>query len=111
KVVLDSNGDHSIDPSDVGLGGIEVDLLDANGIFITSTTTAADGTFSFTGLATGTYSIVVVPPTNAVYGSMYPSMGSSGGMVNLSWSGTTNIQLNAGDAADNYIFGLYPSGT
>jgi hypothetical protein len=110
-VVLDSNGNHTIDSSDTGMPGMEVDLLDANGLVIGTTTTAADGTFSFSGLAPGTYGILLVPPPDAGYGSMYPNVGSNQGNVNTYWSGFTNIQLNAGDAATSYVLGVYPSST
>lgn len=109
KVVLDANNNFEIDAADTGLVGIQVDLLDANGVVVATTNTNPDGTFTFTNLQPGTYGVLVVPPLNAVYGSMFPTVGSEGGNVNTYWSGITDVQLNAGESGINYVFGLYPS--
>ena len=44
-------------PSDPGLQGWTVDLLDSNGNLIATTTSAADGSFSFANVGPGTYTV------------------------------------------------------
>lgn len=52
---LDAGGDFD-SGTENGIGGVTVDLLDGSGNVIGTTTTAADGTFSFSGLTGGTVS-------------------------------------------------------
>ena len=52
-VYNDLNGDGSIDPGDPGLQGWTVNLLDAAGNLVATTTSAADGTYSFANLGPG----------------------------------------------------------
>ena len=50
-------------PADTGITGITVRLLDVNGTVIRTTTTIAGGTYQFTDLPTGTYTVVeTLPP-------------------------------------------------
>ncbi|MBF9031911.1 hypothetical protein HKCCE3408_16040 [Rhodobacterales bacterium HKCCE3408] len=58
RVFLDANG-NGIDDGDAGSGSILVRLLDSTKHFITSTRTAADGSYGFAGLAAGDYHIRV----------------------------------------------------
>ncbi|MEZ4990989.1 MAG: SdrD B-like domain-containing protein, partial [Saprospiraceae bacterium] len=53
----DFNGNGLQDDLDSGVGGITVNLKDAGGTVIATTTTAADGTYGFTNLDPGTYSV------------------------------------------------------
>ncbi|PHN07243.1 hypothetical protein CRP01_06335, partial [Flavilitoribacter nigricans DSM 23189 = NBRC 102662] len=53
----DLNGDGVQDPGEPGVGGVTVNLKDENGNVIDNTTTAADGSYSFTNLEPGTYSV------------------------------------------------------
>lgn len=46
-----------IDPGEVGLGGIEVNLLDADGGVVDAVRAEDDGTFTFDDVANGSYSI------------------------------------------------------
>jgi hypothetical protein len=96
----------------VPFAGILVTLTgtDANGNPVTlTTTTALDGTFSFTGLAAGTYSVSITPPAG------YSDTGDVPGTVNGSSDGTYEgpgsftigaIDLGSGQNGVNYIFGL-----
>jgi hypothetical protein len=108
-VFQDANGDHAIDPSDFRFEGVEVDLRDANGVFITSVFTDANGTYSFGNLAAGSYQLEIVP--DPVYNTMAPQVGTSGGTVDSSWALITNIVLGSGATASGYNFGLWASGT
>jgi hypothetical protein len=108
-VFQDNNGDHLIDPSDLGYEGVEVDLLDANGALVTSTLAAADGTYSFAGLAAGTYQVEMVVP-DPIFNTMLPQVGTSGGTVDPSWALVTDIALGSGATATGYNFGVWVSG-
>jgi alpha-glucoside transport system permease protein len=53
-----------VEPGELGIPGATVQLRDAaSGKVVASTTTAADGTYRFTGLAAGTYRAGVAPQT------------------------------------------------
>jgi uncharacterized protein (DUF2141 family) len=68
-VFVDFNSDGKIDGNDFGLALFTVDLTYTSGIYkgkAVTTTTAANGTFSFTGLTAGTYTVKVVPPVTGV---------------------------------------------
>jgi hypothetical protein len=67
NIFLDQNGDGSIESADSGLSGVVVDLLKFNSSTNTystaaTVTTAANGNYSFTGLAAGTYLVSVIAP-------------------------------------------------
>ena len=67
RVWLDDDADGIQDAGEAGLGGITVNLLDSGGATVATTTTAADGTYLFTGLAAGDYRVeFVVPGTHLV---------------------------------------------
>ncbi len=66
RVWDDLDGDGVQDPGEPGVGGVTVELLDSAGGAIGSVTTAGDGSYSFTGLAPGSYSVRVVYPVGAV---------------------------------------------
>ncbi|WP_172802261.1 SdrD B-like domain-containing protein [Agrococcus jejuensis] len=57
RVWLDQDRDGIQDANEVGVAGVTVTLLDANGTAITSMVTGADGAYAFTNLAMGTYSV------------------------------------------------------
>jgi hypothetical protein len=58
-VALDANGNGLVDAADSALPGIAVSVQPAAGGVTASTTTAANGTFIFSGLAAGTYNVTV----------------------------------------------------
>ncbi len=98
----DNSGDLS--PGDVGIGGVELTLTgtDSNGSVLMTTTSAADGTYSFDGLLPGTYEITETHPTT--YADAVDSVGSLGG------DGSTNdviaaIPVQAGESGTGYDFG------
>jgi hypothetical protein len=112
-VYLDADGRHTIDGGDQPLGGIVINLINSAGTVVGTTTSAPDGTYSFTNMAPDTYRLqMIVPGLN--YGTMYPEVGLSAGVadgeVDPTWSATNKIQLNAGDAGTGYNFGLYEQG-
>jgi uncharacterized repeat protein (TIGR01451 family) len=54
-VFNDTNGDGQRDPSENGIGGVKVELVDSTGQVITSTLTAGDGTYHFPNVPPGDY--------------------------------------------------------
>ena len=62
KVFEDLDSDGVQDPSEPGVAGVVVNLLDVDGNFLATTTTAADGTYLFSGLVGGTYQVEFIPP-------------------------------------------------
>ena len=59
NVYLDQNRDKTKDSGDIPQSGITVNLVDASGTVVATTTTDADGNYSFTGLGDGTYTVQV----------------------------------------------------
>ena len=68
----DADGDGVRDAGEVGLGGVPVELRDGvciPGSTCRTTVTAADGSYRFTGVAAGSYTVVVTtPPTGTQTG-------------------------------------------
>ena len=63
SVRVDVNGDGVLDAGETsGIGGVEIRLFDGSGA-IMATTTAADGSFTFTNLPPGTYTVVETVPS------------------------------------------------
>ncbi len=62
-VWLDANQDGLQDGDEYGVPGVTVDLYDSSDNLLDTTTTAFDGSYSFTNLPPGDYYIVVTPPT------------------------------------------------
>jgi len=63
---LDLNANGQFDEGEEGLAGVTIRLLDAGGQVIASTVTAADGSYSFTGLEAGEYSVEEIVPDGYV---------------------------------------------
>jgi serine-aspartate repeat-containing protein C/D/E len=94
------------DPNSTPLGGVTVQLLDASGNVLATTTTAADGTYLFpTGsvLKPGTYTVHELVPGG--YYATYDAIGNDGGAaVDLQTLG--NITLTSGESGIEYNFWL-----
>ena len=65
RVWLDTNEDGRQQPSEVGVEGVTVRLLDASDSEIASMVTDVDGVYGFLGIATGEYRVEVVLPAGA----------------------------------------------
>ena len=121
-VYVDTNSDGAKSgASEVGIAGVALQLTGTTGAgaqINLNTTTAADGSFSFTGLSAGTYSLIETQP--ASYQDGKETAGTASGQVNNSSFGTKanlnridQIALSAGVDATGYLFGeqLAASGT
>ena len=83
----DLNGDGVVDEGEAGVEGIEINL---SGDATATATTAADGTYEFTGLMAGTYQVVSVGPEGWV----------------LTTASPINVELGSDDAVfDLGLFG------
>jgi len=90
---------------DVAQSGVSVTLTNTAGTVSTTTTTGADGSYSFAGLPPGTYTITETPPGN--YSSLSASPGTVNGMTdgNEQNQSTINlITLASGNNGINYDF-------
>lgn len=59
RVFVDSNNNGVQDPGEPGIGGVTVRLYNSSNVQIATATTAADGSYLFTGQPAGTYSVKV----------------------------------------------------
>ena len=104
NVFDDLNMDGFFDSGDRPLGGVVINLegqdIYGNNYALT-TTTDANGNYTFTGLATGNYRITQQQPAGFVDGQ--DSTGSPGGVV--SGNDEITISLNAGESAPANNFG------
>ena len=62
-VYNDLNGDGTLQPGEPGLQGWTVELLDSSGNIVATTTSAADGSYSFADVAPGAYTIEEIVQT------------------------------------------------
>ena len=104
-VYVDANNDGAKAPTSAerGIGGVSVNLsgVDVNGIPVTaSTTTGPDGSFAFTGLPAGTYSIIETQPTG--YGDGIDTAGSTGV---AGADAITAIVVAPGGLSSGHLFG------
>jgi uncharacterized protein (DUF2141 family) len=108
RVYVDSNGDGTFDTGDSGLGNVAVVLLGSNGLPVGSPQfTAADGTYSFTNITPGTYSVGEVQPSGFFETAV--NVGTVNGTTSGSANGLNTIQsivLPSGSAGVNYNFGV-----
>jgi len=70
-VWLDSNRDAALDNGETGIAGVLLTLKDASNTTVATTTSAADGTFSFGNIPAGRYTVEETQP--AGYGSSTPN--------------------------------------
>ncbi|WP_166869904.1 SdrD B-like domain-containing protein [Massilia mucilaginosa] len=99
-VYFDANSNGLRDSGEPPFPGVTVRLV---GPTPRSVVTGADGTFVFTGLMAGNYSIVETQPGGVNDGS--DTAGSLGGTINAPKNTIGNINLAPGAAGVNYLFG------
>ena len=62
RVFKDTNGDGVLDPGETGIGGVTVDLRDGAGSLVDTVATVGDGTYVFTEVAAGSYTVEETDP-------------------------------------------------
>jgi len=100
-VHADLDGDCEVDPDEPDLAGVTIQLLNAEGGIVATTTTDVHGMYKFSNLAPGSYGVREIQP--AGYFDSEEHAGTSGGIV----SGNdliTQIVLDAGVVATEYDF-------
>jgi uncharacterized protein (DUF2141 family) len=104
NVYVDAKNSGQLDPGDPPIAGDTITLTGANDqvpFISVPTTTAADGSYSFTNLRPGTYAITQTPP--AGYTDAATTVGSQGGTK--ATDVVSDIKLNAGVDGVNNNFG------
>ncbi|HEX2916673.1 MAG TPA: SdrD B-like domain-containing protein [Chloroflexia bacterium] len=105
-VFSDPNSNGSQDSGETGIGGVTLTLsgTDANGNPVNqTTTTAADGSYSFSGLLSGTYTVTETQPSG--YTTTRDTAGSAGGSANNGADTISTINVGAGTSVTGYTFG------
>lgn len=104
-IYCDRDQSGSLTAGDVGIEGVQVTLTGTNDIgqpVNVQTLTLADGTYSFTGLRPGTYTISEVSPAGTIEGAN--TVGSANGVV-LNEDAIGEIPLGSGVDGTGYNFG------
>ncbi|MBF9036059.1 hypothetical protein HKCCE2091_17570 [Rhodobacterales bacterium HKCCE2091] len=112
RVFVDADGSQTETAGDMPGAGYGVALQAADGSVVASTTTAADGSYGFTGIAAGDYRVVFTAETDRAY--VTPGQGGSAidSDVTVSAGGvgqTAIFTLAAGAALADVDAGLVPS--
>ncbi len=105
NVYLDNNLDGSLDTGDSAIGGVLITLTgtDADGNAIDeTTTTAANGTYDFTNLTTGVYTVTETQPTGYSQGVNTPGIPDDGIVTGDTIS---QVIISGGQNLVNYNFG------
>ena len=101
----DLDNDGTRDVGEIGIGNVRIELYDADGGLVASTTTDAQGAYAFKNLLTGQYKIKEIQPAGWTDGK--ESLGKVAGV----WAGEVQqdqfcyIDLLGGQKGENYDFG------
>ena len=106
---VDANGDNSQESGEAGLSGKTIQLLNAANTVVQTATTASDGSYSFTNLQPGTYSVQAVAP-GSPYFSTGSNLGSAGG-TQVGTNDVTGVVLGSGTGATGYNFAVQQMGS
>ncbi|HEX2644061.1 MAG TPA: SdrD B-like domain-containing protein [Thermoanaerobaculia bacterium] len=100
RVWYDADADGVVDSGEPGLGGTKVELLNSGGTVIATTTTDANGIYTFANLAAGSYTVRVVSSTLPA-GGLAPTYDLDG----TGTAHTAAVTLNAGQSRTDVDFG------
>jgi uncharacterized surface anchored protein len=93
RKILDFNGDGIVDPTDRGFEGIVFELRDASGM-VRTTTSNANGDFTFSNLPAGTYVLTEILPEN--FFQTFPGTPAA--------PGNYTITITTGQAVTGFLF-------
>ena len=99
-VYVDSNNNGVRDPSEIGLAGVTVTLIDSGGTSY-QVVTDVNGEYRFLKMFPGQYRLVQTQPTNFIDGR--ETRGTAGGVVSNDQFSRINVGLNADETG--YLFG------
>jgi serine-aspartate repeat-containing protein C/D/E len=100
---FDANNNGMRDPNEDPLTNVKIELRDATGTIVATTTTDDQGFYSFTNLRPGVYQIVEETPAGYLPGQASP--GSVGGQADSTGDVIKSISLGSGAKGLNYDFG------
>ena len=100
RVWLDSNRNGALEAGEAGIGAVSVTLRDSSNAVVATTVTAADGSYDFSNIPAGHYSVVETQP--AGYGSSTPDTVA----VDLTAGGAPPV-INFGDTAGSLSGAVY----
>jgi hypothetical protein len=108
-VYLDANGNGVMDNSDWGISGAEIELSSQGSADVTMAYTKVDGSYTFSGLAAGTYSVTMLTPCNQpgkcdTVGVLVDPAGTVCAPGTVTEDHFTGIVMDAGDTGTNYNF-------
>lgn len=103
-VYHDRNDNGIIDPGEEGIAGVTIELLQG-GVVVATTTTDANGHYSFTGLMPGTYTVHEVQPGGWIDGKDTLGTGATGGAGTAGNDVFSDVVLQDGNHAIDYNFG------
>ncbi|WP_338663291.1 SdrD B-like domain-containing protein [Pararoseomonas sp. SCSIO 73927] len=111
-VFADNNRNGIRDAGEAGLAGVTVRLLNPDGSVLATTTTAANGTYTFAGVAPGQYQVEFVAPTGAVFSPA--DVGANDAVDSDAAPGTGRTELvtvGPGGVVNNVAAGLFVPAT
>ncbi len=97
-IFFDANGDGDQDAGELGIAGVTVSLLDADGDIIATDVTDSNGNYLFTGLPDGDYTVLVTDTGAILSGltnSAFPTGGGDGASA-LTLAGTDDLAQDFG---------------
>jgi serine-aspartate repeat-containing protein C/D/E len=100
-VHVDNNGDCIIQPNERMLAGVQIELLDVSGNVVQTTTTGSDGSYKFTQLRPGTYSVREIQPAGLFQGGQ--RAGSHGGNDSVE-DIISSVVIPSGQSLTDYNF-------
>ncbi|MEY4413094.1 MAG: hypothetical protein RIQ53_387, partial [Pseudomonadota bacterium] len=106
RVWLDADRDGTQDAGEAGLANVTVNLLDANGAVVATTTTDASGNYHFTGLVPSTYSVQFVKPAGYDFTTADAGADSTDSDASATTGNTAAIVLRSGDNVTDIDAGL-----
>ncbi len=95
---------NGVDNTEAGLSGVTIQLLTAGGVVVSTTTSAADGSYSFVGLPAGTYTVQITD-TSGVLSGYETTFERTEGALAASYNGQETVTL--GPTVTNVNFGFY----
>ncbi len=99
RVWNDVNGDGVQDPSEAGLNGVTVQLLDGTNTVVATTTTSGDGNYTFSNLAAGTYTVKIVAA------SLPPGVAETYDLDGVGTANQATLTLNTAENRTDVDFG------
>jgi protocatechuate 3,4-dioxygenase beta subunit len=102
----DGNADGTLNETGSGISGVTVVLLDSAGNIVAKTTTASNGSYSFNGVAAGTYTVHITDDDGLLAGHWH-TLGTNPGADNNSQVDPYTVVVAANTSNTTADFGYY----